>query len=50
MVSLMGGLLYTLKLPQVGKKELRVMIGLRKYIASQHKPNVTKEINRILWF
>jgi len=43
MVSLMGAA-YTLKLPQVGKKELRVMIGLRKYIASQHKPNVTKAL------
>ena len=39
-----GGDFYTLKLPQVGKKELRVMIGLRKYIASQHKPNVTKAL------
>jgi hypothetical protein len=43
MISLMGAA-YTLKLPQVGKKELRVMIGLRKYIASQHKPNVTKAL------
>ncbi len=43
MVSLMGAA-YTLKFPQIGKKELRIMIGLRKYIASQHKPNVTKAL------
>src|SRR6056300_1563865 len=47
MVSLMGAA-YTLKLPQVGKKELRTMIGLRKYIASQHKPNVTKALTEFL--
>jgi len=47
MISLMGAA-YTLKLPQVGKKELRVMIGLRKYIASQHKPNVTKALTEYL--
>ena len=42
--GIFDGKAYTLKLPQVGKKELRVMIGLRKYIASQHKPNVTKAL------
>ena len=41
MVSLMGAS-YSLKLPQVGKKELRTMIGLRKYICAQFKPNVAK--------
>ena len=47
MISLMGAA-YTLKLPQIGKKELRIMIGLRKYIASQHKPNVTKALTEFL--
>jgi len=47
MISLMGAA-YSLKLPQVGKKELRIMIGLRKYIASQHKPNVTKCLTEYL--
>jgi len=47
MISLMGAA-YTLKLPQIGKKELRTMIGLRKYIASQHKPNVTKALTEFL--
>lgn len=41
MKSLMGAA-YSLKLPQVGKKELRTMIGLRKYICAQFKPNVAK--------
>jgi len=41
MKSLMGSA-YSLKLPQVGKKELRTMIGLRKYICAQFKPNVAK--------
>ena len=41
MVTLMGAA-YSLKLDKIGKKELRLMISLRKYIASQHKPNVTK--------
>jgi len=41
MTSLMGAA-YSLKLPQVGKKELRTMIGLRKYICAQFKPNVAK--------
>ena len=47
MISLMGAA-YSLKLPQVGKNELRIMIGLRKYIASQHKPNVTKALTEYL--
>jgi len=47
MISLMGAA-YSLKLTQVGKKELRIMIGLRKYIASQHKPNVTKALTEYL--
>ena len=41
MTSLMGAA-YSLKLPQVGKRELRTMIGLRKYICAQFKPNVAK--------
>jgi len=36
------GAAYSLKLPKVGKKELRTMIGLRKYICAQFKPNVAK--------
>jgi F-type H+-transporting ATPase subunit a len=43
MVSLMGGL-YTLKFDEVGKNELRVCLGLRKYICSQFKPNVAKAL------
>jgi hypothetical protein len=41
MVSLMGAA-YSLKLDKIGKKELRTMISLRKYICSQFKPNVAK--------
>jgi hypothetical protein len=41
MTSLMGSA-YSLKLEQIGKKELRTMIGLRKYICAQFKPNVAK--------
>ena len=41
MTSLMGAA-YSLKLPQLGKSELRTMIGLRKYICAQFKPNVAK--------
>jgi hypothetical protein len=41
MTSLMGSA-YSLKLPQIGKRELRTMIGLRKYICAQFKPNVAK--------
>ena len=43
MTSLMGAA-YSLKLPKVGKNELRTMIGLRKYICSQFKPNVAKSL------
>lgn len=39
--SLMGAA-WTLKMPKIGKKELRGMIGLRKYICAQFKPNVAK--------
>lgn len=41
MTSLMGSA-YSLKMEQIGKKELRTMIGLRKYICAQFKPNVAK--------
>ncbi len=41
MTSLMGAA-FSLKLPKIGKKELRAMISLRKYICSQFKPNVAK--------
>ena len=41
MKSLMGAA-FSLKLPKIGKKELRTMIGLRKYICAQFKPNVAK--------
>ena len=41
MTSLMGAA-FSLKLPKLGKKELRTMIGLRKYICAQFKPNVAK--------
>ena len=41
MTSLMGSA-YSLKLPQIGKRELRTMIGLRKYICSQFKPSIAK--------
>ena len=47
MITLMGAA-YSLKLTQLGKKELRLMISLRKYIASQHKPNVTKALTEYL--
>lgn len=47
MVTLMGGL-YTLKFDKVGKQELRVALSLRKYICSQHKPNVTKVFTEYL--
>ena len=41
--DLSNGKKYSLKLPQVGKRrELRTMIGLRKYIYGQFKPNVGK--------
>jgi hypothetical protein len=41
MTSLMGAA-YSLKLGKIGKKELRTMISLRKYICAQFKPNVAK--------
>ena len=41
MTSLMGAA-YTLKLPKINRNVLRTMIGLRKYICSQFKPNVAK--------
>jgi hypothetical protein len=41
MTSLMGAA-YTLKLPKINRSVLRTMIGLRKYICSQFKPNVAK--------
>jgi len=41
MTSLMGAA-YTLKLPKIDRKYFRTMIGLRKYICSQFKPNVAK--------
>jgi hypothetical protein len=41
MTSLMGAA-YSLKLDKIGKKELRTMISLRKYICAQFKPNVAK--------
>lgn len=41
MTSLMGSA-YSLKLEKIGKSELRTMIGLRKYICAQFKPNVAK--------
>ena len=41
MKSLMGAA-YSLKLDKIDRSNLRVMIGLRKYICSQFKPNVAK--------
>jgi len=43
MTSLMGSA-YSLKLPKIDRSALRVMIGLRKYICSQFKPNVAKAL------
>ena len=40
MTSLMGS--YSLKLPKINRNVLRTMIGLRKYICIQFKPNVVK--------
>ena len=42
MTSLMGS--YSLKLPKINRNVLRTMIGLRKYICAQFKPNVSKVI------
>ena len=41
MTSLMGSA-YSLKLPKINRNVLRTMIGLRKYICAQFKPNVAK--------
>ena len=41
MKSLMGAA-YSLKLSKIDRSILRTMIGLRKYICSQFKPNVAK--------
>jgi len=43
MTSLMGSA-YSLKLPNINKARLRTMIGLRKYICAQFKPNVAKSL------
>ena len=43
MTSLMGSL-FTLKAEKVNKSTLRTSIGLRKYICSQFRPNVAKQI------
>ena len=43
MVSLMGAA-YTLKFPKIDKSTLRTMLGLRKYICSQFKPNAAKAL------
>jgi len=43
MTSLMGSA-YSLKLPKINRNVLRTMIGLRKYICAQFKPNVAKAI------
>tara|TARA_Y100001937_G_scaffold125158_1_gene191381 strand:+ start:5367 stop:6554 length:1188 start_codon:yes stop_codon:yes gene_type:complete len=41
MTTLIGSA-YSLKLPKIDKSAFRVMIGLRKYICSQFKPNIAK--------
>ena len=41
MTSLMGSA-YSLKMDKIDRSTLRTMIGLRKYICSQFKPNVAK--------
>ena len=43
MTSLMGAS-YTLKMSQINKSILRTMLGLRKYICSQFKPNAAKTL------
>ena len=43
MTSLMGAA-YTLKMDRIDKSILRTMLGLRKYICSQFKPNVAKAL------
>lgn len=47
MTSLMGSM-YSLKMETLGRSELRTMIGLRKYICSQFKPNVAKVLYEML--
>jgi hypothetical protein len=44
MTSLMGSA-YSLKMPKINRSVLRTMIGLRKYICSQFKPNVFSQTN-----
>jgi len=43
MTSLMGAA-YTLKFEKIDKSTLRTMLGLRKYICSQFKPNAAKAL------
>ena len=43
MISLMGAA-YTLKFDKIDKSTLRTMLGLRKYICSQFKPNAAKTL------
>ena len=43
MTTLMGAA-YTLKFPKIDKSTLRTMLGLRKYICSQFKPNAAKAL------
>ena len=43
MTSLMGAA-YTLKFDKIDKSTLRTMLGLRKYICSQFKPNAAKAL------
>jgi hypothetical protein len=43
MTSLMGAA-YTLKMEKIDKSTLRTMLGLRKYICSQFKPNAAKAL------
>ena len=43
MTTLMG-CAYTMKFPKIDKAVLRTMLGLRKYICSQFKPNAAKAL------
>jgi len=43
MTTLMGAA-YTMKFPKIDKAVLRTMLGLRKYICSQFKPNAAKAL------
>ena len=47
MTSLMGSA-YSLKMPKINRNVLRTMIGLRKYICAQFKPNVSKVLYDML--